>query len=370
MKRIIALLLALLMVFALVACAAKEDSKPADDAADAPASDDAAASDAPAADGERDPYELVYMCATFGNVWCKNIEIAMKSLEEEYNFTLLSTDVDYDFDLWMTNVETYCDQGVDGFVLNCDETMTQRTFEVTSEYGIPWITESTAVRDSNGVLQTPGVELDAYGVGQGVGQLIVDNYKEYFGVDSIDPSKAALISVSYTTVKSFNDRCQGVKDTVSAEFPGITIFEPDLLAQGSITADCAYNEISPILASNPDIEYWFISGVVDDWGLGGARAAESAGIEDKTLVVSAGGEALILEWDNGYDGCWKYCYYFEAMDYVEYIIPGMIDVLDGKTTLEDLWPEWEEEGSDYASVKISGANCDSSNYLYLIKMRY
>ena len=298
----------------------------------------------------------------------------MKSLQEEYNFKLLSTDVDYDFDLWMTNVETYCDQGVDGFLMNCDQTMTERTFEVTSEYGIPWLSESTAIRDGNGVLLTSGVELDAYGVGEGVGQLIVDNYKEYFGVDSIDPSKAALISISYTTVQSFNDRCQGVKDVVGKEFPGITVYEPDLLAQGNMTADDAYNEVSPILAAHPEVEYWLITGVVDDWSLGATRAVESAGIVEKTLIASAGGESLTLEWDNGYDadgkGCWKFCYYFEAMDYVEYLVPGMIDVLDGKTDVKELWPDWREEGSEYSSVKISGVNCTRDNYQDLIKMRY
>ena len=369
MKRIIALLLALLMIFALVACGEKK--------ADSAPSDDTAVSDAPVAyapvdGGERDPYILVYMCSSFGNVWCKNIETAMKALQEEYNYELYSTDSNYDNDLWMTNVETYCDQGIDGFVMNCDETLTQRTYEVTSEYGIPWLSESTAVRDNDGMLLTSGVELDAYQVGVDVGTWIVENYKEHFGVDKLE--NVGYISMYYSKVLSFNNRCAGAESVITKEFPDAQVFKPDLLAQGALSADAAYNEVSPILAANPDIDYWLITGVVDDWSLGATRAVEAMNLVEKTLITSAGGEALILEWDNGYDsdgkGCWKACCYYEAMDYVEYLIPGMIDILDGKTTVEDIWNEWDEEGSEYASVKVGGTNCTKDNYLDFIKMRY
>jgi ABC-type sugar transport system substrate-binding protein len=376
MKKIIALLLAFLMVFSLVACSSNtnDDDKTTDDASTTASSDNGSEEGTPSADGEREPYELVYMCNTFGNVWCKNTETAMKSLEDEYNFKLLSTDTDYDMDLWMTNIETYCDQGVDGFLCSTDETMTERTYEVTSAYGIPFLSCDTAIRDSEGKLLTSGVELNAYQVGCDTASWIVDNYKEHFGIDSFDGKKVGYISIHYSSFLSFENRCAGAEDTILAAFPDVQLFTPDLLAQGGMTADCAYNEVSPILASNPDIDYWLITAVIDDWGLGAARAVESVGLESKTLITSAGGESLVLEWDNGYDadgtGCWKACCYYEAMDYVELLIPGIISILDGETTMEHIWDEWDEEGSEYASYLVGGTLVTKDTYLDHIKMRY
>jgi len=63
MKKLIALLLALVMVLSLVACGAKKEETPKADApaADAPAAD-APAADAPAAEGE--------VVLTMMNIWC------------------------------------------------------------------------------------------------------------------------------------------------------------------------------------------------------------------------------------------------------------------------------------------------------------
>lgn len=378
MKKIIALLLALLMIFSLVACSSSNNDGDVDSPSSSedvsPSGENEGGKTASGDHSNRDPFELVYMCGSFGNVWCKNIETAMKSLQEEYNFTLYSGSYEYDNNKCITDVETYCDQGVDGFVMNVGEDIVNRAFEVTSEYGIPWLTESTCCRDENGILLTSGVELNAYSVGVDIGTWIVENYKEHFGIDSFEGKTVGYINPTYSIVLSFQNRCQGAYDQIMAAFPDAEVFEPDLMVQNDISSSGAYNEISPILAAHPEIDYWLITCVIDDWGLGAARAAESMGITDKVLITSAGGEALILEWDNGYDsdgtGCWKMCSYYEAMDYVEYLIPGMIDILEGKCTMEELWPEFKEEGSDYSAVQVGGTPCTRENYQDLIKMRY
>lgn len=101
MKKLIAMLLALIMVFSLIACGAKEDAPAADaPAADAPAAD-APAADAPAADAE--PVELTVWVPTGSNdLWFQTVKpefeannpgITLNVEVQDYNeyYTILKT---------------------------------------------------------------------------------------------------------------------------------------------------------------------------------------------------------------------------------------------------------------------------------------
>ena len=117
-----------------------------------------------------------------------------------------------------------------------------------------------------------------------------------------------------------------------------------------------------ILAAHPEMESWVIVGILDDYARGATRAVESAGIQDKTIVTSVGGEALVLEWDSGYEGCWVMCNYFNALDYSKLLTPAICQVARGETTVSELWPEWNVEGSDYSAVMISGTATTKDTY--------
>jgi len=380
MKKIIALFLALLLVFALFGCKPKENTP---DTPSTPA-DTGTSSETPPSDSgtidrnERDPYSILYMCSSLAIMWCKNIETSLLSMEEEYNFKLISADTNRDGDKYISNIETYADQGVDGMLLNADATIAQRAYEVSAEYGVPVVFESTAMRADDGALLTSGVELNAYDVGVTCANWLIDNYKTYWGEEELDQSTLGILIMTYSPVDSFVLRSNGAHDTLAAAFPDANMFIGDLAAQGASNAEAAYNEAAPIVSAHPEIKHWLFSAALDDYGLGANRALEdnNLGTCDISLGATVGGEVLLSQWEEGYDedgkGSWKACAYFEAYDYAEILLPGMIKHLDEGTPIDQLWPDHREAGSDstHASIKISGTPCMKADYKALVKMWY
>ena len=382
MKKAVALLLALLLIFTLFACKKTENgtdtSSPPASSPDTTKPENLETPDSTEEHFDREPYKLVYMCGTLTDIWCKNIETAMKWHQEDYNYELLSADSNRDGEKFITLLETYADQDVDGFLLNADNTIAQRAWEVCDERGVPYLFESTAPRDDNGNLLTSGTELDAYQVGEACANWLIANYKTYWGDAELDQSRLGIMQINYSAVESFIHRCAGGRETLLKAFPNAKLFEADLVAQGSISAEAAYDEVGPILAANSSsIDYWFITSALDPWGLGAVRAIEDNGLDvNNVLMSTAGGEVLVTQWDTGYDedgkGAWKSCAYYEAYDYVKHLIPGMIDHLEKGTPIEDLWPEWVEEGRDsvFASIKVPGIACTKENYKDYVVLTY
>ena len=136
----------------------------------------------------------------------------------------------------------------------------------------------------------------------------------------------------------------------------------DLLKQGESSAEAAFNEVAKILVAHPETENWVIVGVLDDYARGATRVAEAAGLEDRTLVTSVGGETLVLEWDAGYEGCWVMCNYFNAQMYTKLLAPAICAVARREATVRKLWPEWNVAGSDYSAVLITGVALTHDTY--------
>ena len=381
MRKAITLLLALLMILTLFACGKKTtpsttSDNPNSDAETTPSSNivegktEEHEKEFTGLDENGDPYTFVYTCRTLTNTFNKNIDTSMKHLSNIYGFNYIGADEE-DYNNYLIMLETYCDQGVDGFILNTNEEIALRAYEVVKEAGVPAVFESTAVRDENGVLQTAGVELNGYGCGAECGIWLGENYKDYFG--DIDTKEMGFMSVTYSTVYNFNLRVDGARDKVMETVPGIpaeNYFVADQVAQGTFGAEPAYNEVAPIISAHPEIKYWLMMTAMDDWGGGVARAAEEFHMDDNILVATPGGHLLVTEWDAGYRGCWAATSYYEAYDFAFVAVGGLLEHFNYGTPLEDLWPEWHEEGSNYSAVKITGVVVTADNYLEYRKLKY
>lgn len=356
MKKTLALLLAILMVLALFGCTGTTN----DESTEAPTTD---ASTAPSDSAAVSKGTIVYLCNMIFP-FCQVQSATYEEIIPQDNYDVIIADINNSAETEIQLMETYCSEGVAGFICMSDGTISNRILEIVTEAGIPLVSDSTNLVDSaTGKLLAPGCELNAYDCGSLCSQWIVENY-EAEGFADVDVSTLGFIVATYNAIPSFIDRAQGAIDSFSAGFPDCeNIFAADTVNQGELTAEAAYTETAAILSAHPDITTWFIVGILDDLAQGAARAVEEASIEDNVIITSVGGEVLVQEWESGYEGCWKACAFFSGADFANALWPALKSVLDDGVALEDLFPDWKQDGETFAVYKVTGKNTTREMYL-------
>lgn len=365
MKKTVALLLALLMVFSLFACTPKEEETPS--AAPSAAPSEAASpsanpdsSEAPAAGtvgyitdevdhNARDTYKFAYFYYA-ATALEKAHFTAMQNMQERLNFTVDDFSANENLDMFIQNLETASTQGYDGFVIQTYPDIHDRTYEVATDIGIPFIYTVNAFRDESGANMVPTIILDQHKNGVTQAQWFYDHYKEYW--PDVDASEIVLLTLEYTTNPDLALRSQGVKDKFAELFPGNEIIVDDLAGQ-KIDAQPAYDRASAIISAKPEVKYWFIAGTVENFGQGAARAAETLGKENNILIVTSGANVIPIEWDAGYEGSWVASYAVFNYNYIVPALCGLIALVDGRATHETLWAEVRASG-DKATAYFAG----------------
>jgi ABC-type sugar transport system substrate-binding protein len=369
MKKTIALIMTALMLLSLFACAAKSDD----------ASPDAGSSGEPAAQGSadgseaaavgyitddvdhsaRDPYEFVYFY-TRSSPLSQMMFIAMQDLTERLNFTIVESTGDGDGDKYIQNVEIFATQGVDGFLIDADPTFSERVAEVLEDMDANYVTFINSVKDTDGNVLAPCVLLDGVSAGSTTVQWLYDNYKTYWG--DIDTSKIALLDCTFSVVPDLQDRSDGAIAMFKELFPENDLFFTFDSTVGTLDEETAYDGVSAILSSNPDIEYWWIPCVVEMSSRGAARAVETLGISDRVLVTDVGSDALSMEWDSGYDGCWVSCLAISNYLYVGPALTGLIAICDGRATFDTLWADKRAENDPYTMLLVDSQMVTKDTY--------
>ena len=387
MKKAIALLLAVLMVFALAACAktatkenpasgnnntaspAVDANTPAAGASDTGTPDTGAsdngktdavtpnsgassdtASDANADvsssanalgffnsgvdPNSRDTYNIAWLYMRPMAVF-QNIYTVLTEMESLLNFKTTEYCANSDIDALIQNIEIYADQGIDGFLIVIDATANVRICEVLDETGIPYIAMLNSVQDSNGSSLVPCVGLDNYEVGEKLTQWLFDNYKTYWG--DIDETKIGLLNFNFSPNVDFNNRYLGSLARFKELLPNNTqIFDADGVT-GGLNEQTGYDLASAILSANPDVEYWFIPACLELYAQGATRVVESLGIDDKVLTTCCDSNILAGAWDTNYEGSWVSCLAVSGHQYAVPGICGLVAILDGKATMETIW---------------------------------
>ena len=171
MKKLIALLLALVMVIGLVACGAKEDAP----AADAPAAD-APAADAPAAEstGKRIFMSAAYYTAPYGSPLMK----AIQEKGEAEGYVVDIVDGECNADKQLTQFKTAVADGYDALVYwPGDSASTPPVVEYLNSTGLPWVVVNTVPLPEL-YDQCTIIASDELQIGRELGKLIVQYYEE------------------------------------------------------------------------------------------------------------------------------------------------------------------------------------------------
>lgn len=310
-------------------------------------------------------FTLMYLNTSMSVEWIQQVNEALEKLATENNCEILVADANRDIDKQLAQIDTAIQQQIDGaFIFIVDEGSATAVVDKFEAAGIPVIGETLKLQDGDGNNLAPYVELNAAGVGESCGQWVVDNWKES-GVNLSDVSTVGVIQDTNSKYRSDLIRIDGfMKGIEPLEIPESNVFKADCAAEATSNdnTEASYNQVSAILASHPEMEAWVIMGSVDTYAMGAARAVEAAGLQDKTIMVSSGGELAVQEWANGFAPEWKATCYYSAMDFAEQMMGGMLAILrDGKTA-EEIYPEFKQDGQKYAAVEITGTMVTPDTY--------
>ena len=398
MKKFLAILLALVMVLAMVACGGGgEDTPPADDGA-ASGGEAAGGESSGVADtstnmmggqdevvdntatgeiGMYDPnydynanpkYKIAYYVLATGVLyeamgdaiehWCTMMNL-------EYGGML---DCGNDKDAYLSNLQTLATE-YDGLLIDPDGEQFTRCAEILDEQGTHWMGVMGAARDftkEGAPLMHPYVGFDQYQIGVICGDYLVKYYQKQY--PDVDPSEIAWIGTDFSTFPLFHSRQQGFYDTVVAHDPTIAdrYFTGDVAAIG-LTTDAGSQVVAAVLSEHPEYEYWMCYGLIDDISMGAAIAFDVAGLTDTCATVTFGGTGLQLQWDAGIQDSWVAACYLPQTIYAEPIIGALYAYMTGQTTPEEIWPEWYKEGEAYAMRGLPAFWIEYGTYKHVIK---
>ncbi len=268
-----------------------------------------------------------------------------------------------DGDLFITSIETFAAQGVDGILSDADMTIYDRVNDVMNDMGMPWMPVMGAPLDNNGVLMHAYCGFDFYLYGEQMANWVIDYWEENFPEATLDNS--AMLCLDYSTAENLTVRVAAARDVWNTRHPGNEDkFYVTDGATGGLDSNTAYNIASPLIAAHPEVDYWIVCGLTDDYADGCARALETAQKSDKAVITVMGGSGLINHWDAGEDSCWKSACYTAETIYAEPIFFGLYDQVRGLVTNDQLWPDWvnHSKGDKYASLQLPSFFITKDNY--------
>lgn len=363
MKKVTAMLLVIIMVFALAACSGQEsDSKPSESPA-ASQSDGNAKAQLDPQDGStagymtdevdhfaREPYNVMFCYPLSVAMW-NNFSDSFEALGEKMNFNLTTFDAQSDYDKYVSTVEQAIDTGVDGFFFAPGADIPARLQQLCNEANIPCVFILIPSRDKEGHVNSVTVTLDNYIVGATMWDWVEANYSTY--LSGADLATTGIILLDYSVTSDFSDRATGMKDQLLSRHPELesNVFYVDTASEGWGQSS-GYNKTAATLAANPDFEHWIVFGVAEDFVVGACRALESNDKGDKSIALSVGNDVCFDQWDNGESPEWVATVPVYRNDFCPNAAAGLVALMDGRATMDTLWADERAEGDTATSYDI------------------
>ena len=362
MKKLLALLLALVMVFALVACGAEApveeapevespkvetespkaevendeapvDSSVVDEATGFPAS--VTLRDTTALEGKKIGCSIVYK----GDEWCAGVAEALEKLGTYYGADIVVEDGDLNDETQTKQVENMIANNVD--IIMCDPTTPDGVgiaLNQAYDAGIPIIIYD-GYWTEGGEKAISTVTWDQYETGVLVGEYFLDHLR------AEGKTSARIVELTNAVSTHCQERFEGLHDTfAAADDIDITILNK-YDSQGN--RETAYNAISAVVEP-----YDYVISDVDNGAMGAVSALQAAGNTDvKVLSMGAyGAEPFGKLHDN--DANYLACLNVDAWILAQFIVDAAIDYFEGNevplvtnialymvdaTNVEDFW---------------------------------
>lgn len=330
MKKLIALLLAMIMVLSMVACGAADAP-----AADAPAAD-APAADAPAADAPTDTrYKIGFANIGEVNETCMAVKRSFEAAAEKYDFDLVYMNNDMDGATAVKNADNMVQQGVDGLVeFNIDASVGATLKSICDDAGIPLIAIDIGI-DGVPFFGGDNAQVGVVG-GRHLGKVAQERWGE-------EPDILLLIEDSTsgeTPMPRVRNMPEGLRETFP-DFPDEKIYTLD----GAGDAADVQKLVSDFLTAHPDANKIAIGAFQDIIAPATLAAIETAGRESDCIMVCASEYSYLDYLKANPDPVENEVYVggvaFFFPRYADYIIPVMIDMINGKEAPAEFFVEHE-----------------------------
>ena len=289
-------------------------------------------------------------------VWCKQLNLEWMGFSS----------AEGDNDMYMTLLQNQIDQGCEILILDPDNTIFPTVAALMDQYpDCAWMSQMSPARDADasapvvgGNLINPSVGFSHYDAGWQEMEKLFDWFKATY--PNADWSEVALLSMDYSISPPLHERTQAGLDYWAQNAPAEAkdnAFVGDCAASG-ISLQAGIDVAGPIVSTNGNIKYWLVQGNVDDWAQGAAQVVEQAGLGDNSCVVTFGGSALQMQWDAGQQDCFRFALFTAQTLYAEPIIGACYAFKMGWATPDTIWPSWinnHDHGADghtYASLRL------------------
>ena len=281
-----------------------------------------------------------------------------------------------DNDAYITNITTFINQGVDGFILDPDANSYMRIKEIIDEAGCAWMgfmSPAYNMEAEGTPMIHPSVGFDHYWFGQQMG-LKMDEWMKTKWAD-VPKSEIGYIAVDFSVADVLHFRTTGAQDAflkLNPEMANQFFVADTLTAPASLTLDGANQVVTAVLSEHPEFSHWLVSSLFDDTAMGADAALDAMGFDKATAVVcTVGGTSIQRQWDNGIESCWQLSVFTPQTIYGEAVVGAIHAFLSSQATPETIWPSWinhsDPKSGTYASMLLPSYWMDITNYKQLFE---
>ena len=346
MKKILALLLALVLVFSFAACNSTSEETTNEENTEN-------------TEGTTGGFTVAYVCKDLSQEWfivesAKIEEYCKANGATEY----ITVDSEMNEEKYLDGVQNMIEQKVDMLIV-CppDQNLSQKTVELCDAAGIPVIAVDDPLVDGDTLL-APAIQLSAYSVGESMGEWLANYMTTTFEDLEAIKGESAVLCLAADTVSSVVPRTDGQIDSFVAALPDWE--EKVIRADYDTTTDGGYEVMAAQIAANPTVKYWFVMAVNDEGALGAVRAIEAAGIDADACVVGCGAYHFDDEIYTNPETCFKAASYFSSNEAGEMVATEAMNYLNNGTTM---CGDSIEDGQTFGRKYFAGQVVDVTNYV-------
>lgn len=348
MKKAIALVLSLLLVLSLAACAAKapaeqtEQPAAADAAAETtgtPAAEETNAEETDAAettakfapdDIRNQPLKIAWCCLNMSNTYHATVAHYFELEAQKRGIDYMILDDKSDATTGMENLQLAIDSGCNVYASVMGYAIRDAQSEISKEAGILAVGIDQAIPDFPyfGAENVKAGKICA----DGIAQAAFEKWGDDVEID-------LFISLEASEGDPVNDTRMrdGMQAGLREYFPyldDVTV-HCNLLA---ISAEEAMRYVQDTIAAHPEAEHILIGGFVDDDGQGAEAAVEKLGIKDKVVIGTIDGSVLFLNNCLNKDTAWVCATAMTPEMYGYYFLDTLCKYWDGE--IDELPDEW------------------------------